>query len=752
MKTKHLKSFVFFLLICFYQFSQAQDLTVKDYQRAKSYLWNNLSKNFKNLSITPIWLEDQSGVSYFFQNKEGKEWMFSSFKDLKTSTYVSMQKLSTLLNTPISELDLKNIKAENANLVHFTFKDIDYDYEITTNTLKKVSAPTEEKLKDNEVMSPDKKWIAFTKDYNVYIKSTKDGSIKQITDKGERYYEYGTWYGWSDIIEGENGKRPENTEIYWSPDSKWIQSYLVDLRVAEKMYLLDYSIDTIYKPKLLSYYRASPGDTNIVKVTPIFINVEKGTLIEKTDMVSTHTNPPSYNWLKESGHVIQQKLYRGYQYLTIHHVDLNTNSQKLLYEEKSATNIDNFWYNVNEKNDFVYMLSEREGWRQLYSLEIKNAKLKRITSGDFYINTLLSTEIKNKGLLFMASGKEANENPYAQYLYHCNLENGKTTLLTKDKGHHDISLSKNQDWIIDTYSSLDKAPITKLISTQNLNKSLEIATADISYLKESLSNVFPEAIQAVARDGKTTIYGAIWKPSNFDASKKYPIIDHSYTGPHTFMYPRTFNTAFSRSNQALAELGFIVIMIDGMGTANRSKAFHNVSYKNMGKNLEDHKLAITQLANKYNFIDINRIGIFGHSAGGFDTGHALLEYSDFYKVGVASSADHDFRMEKAWWPEMYMGWPVDNSYHEVSNITMAKNLKGKLLLVHGGIDENVNPSATFKLAENFIKHDKNFDLLIIPSQRHGYTGIYSAYFTKKRWNYFVEHLLGQKPLWDYSLN
>jgi dipeptidyl aminopeptidase/acylaminoacyl peptidase len=171
----------------------------------------------------------------------------------------------------------------------------------------------------------------------------------------------------------------------------------------------------------------------------------------------------------------------------------------------------------------------------------------------------------------------------------------------------------------------------------------------------------------------------------------------------------------------------------------------------MGNNLEDHVLAIKYLANKYSFIDIDKVGIYGHSAGGYDTGRALLAFPDFYKVGVASSGDHDFRMEKAWWPEMYQGWPVDSTYHKVSNITNAKNLKGKLLLVHGGLDDNVNPSATFKLAEALIKADKEFDLLILPSQTHGYTGIHRDYFIKKRWNYFVKHLSEQEPIWDFNL-
>ena len=257
----------------------------------------------------------------------------------------------------------------------------------------------------------------------------------------------------------------------------------------------------------------------------------------------------------------------------------------------------------------------------------------------------------------------------------------------------------------------------------------------------------PQPFEAIGRDGKTKIYGALWKPSNFDPSKKYPIIDHSYTGPHTQVYPKSFVEGIY--NQAFAELGFIVIEVDGMGSSGRSKYFHNHSYKNMGMNLQGHVLAMKQLSKRFSWLDIDRVGIFGHSAGGYDAGHAVLQFPDFYKVAVASSADHDFRMEKAWWPEMYMGWPVDSTYHQVSNITMAGNLKGKLLLVHGGLDDNVNPSATFKLAEALVDADKEFDLLILPSQKHGYRDPqHWKYFTKKRWNYFVEHLMGKTPIWE----
>ena len=272
---------------------------------------------------------------------------------------------------------------------------------------------------------------------------------------------------------------------------------------------------------------------------------------------------------------------------------------------------------------------------------------------------------------------------------------------------------------------------------------LEIGEAKISGFKDWKA---PEIFSAVAHDDQTTIYGALWKPTNFDPGVKYPIIDATYTGPHTHSFPTRYAQAIGP--QSFAELGFIVVRVAGLGSSGRSKAFHDYSYKNLGGGLEDHIQAIKQLGRKYSWMDTSRVGIYGHSAGGYDAGRALLAYPDFYKVGVASAGDHDHRMEKAWWPEMYMGWPVDSAYHLQSNITNAGNLEGKLLIVHGGIDENVNPSATFKLAEALINADKQFDMLILPSQRHGFRGKHQKYFTKLRWNYFLKHLRGLEPIWD----
>jgi dipeptidyl aminopeptidase/acylaminoacyl peptidase len=514
------------------------------------------------------------------------------------------------------------------------------------------------------------------------------------------------------------------------------------------MYLLDWSVDTLYRARLLSYYRGSPGDTDMLYMTPVVFNIATG---EETKMDALrNVNAASLDWTKQPGQLIIEDRPRGYQQINLYLYNCASKKQELLYKERSNTNIDNFRYFQTDDPSILLFTSEKDGWKQLYQLQLNNRTVLPVTNGQYYVNDLLHYDAKTKTIVFTASGKEAGRNPYLQHAYSINIDGKNLRLLTPEDLNHDISISPDGKWITDNMSSWNQPTRSVLRDTKTGRVAADLTHADVQEL-EKMKLPYPEAFTTIGRDGTTTLYGAIWKPSHFDASKKYPVIDQTYTGPHTFMFPRNFLAALGRSNQALAELGFIVIAVDGMGTANRSKAFHNVSYKNMGNNLLDHVLAIKDLGKRFTWIDTTRVGIFGHSAGGYDAGHAVLAFPDFYKVAVASSGDHDFRMEKDWWPEMYMGWPVDSSYNEVSNISMAKNLKGKLLIVHGGIDENVNPSATFKLAEALVKADKEFDMLILPSQHHGYTGLYNDYFTKRKWNYFVQHLLGAIPIWDFTL-
>tara|TARA_R110002049_G_scaffold18043_4_gene69438 strand:- start:3383 stop:5650 length:2268 start_codon:yes stop_codon:yes gene_type:complete len=747
-------SFLVYALSLVFFTSYSQNLTLKDYNRAVSFTYgNSYNKTVFNLNTEVNWFENTSGLWFIDYSKEGKTYKKVGFNDYKVALLFNHEKLASAL----SEFSQKEVESNNLSLSKIEFDDkenlsfeaLGKAYILNLNSYELQLKEEKKKEPENEFesKSPNGKWLAYSKDYNLYIKYTETEKEYQLSFDGKKNYEYASYYGWYDKMEGENSERPKHFSVNWSEDSKWLAANVIDLQNAEKMYLLDWSIDSLYKPKLLSYYRGSPGDTALVHIQPVFYNIETKQEVKTGLPKNTHINSVSIRWSEKSGVIFANYKTRGFKNEFVKEVNLNTNTERTLIHETSDTNIDNFAYFALEEKGKIIFLSERSGWRQLYSLDLKTNKTTPLTNGNYHINDISYINEGNGIIYFLASGKEAGVNPYHQLLYKITLK-GKVTLLTPKKGHHQVSFSKDGKYFVDNYSTVNIPTKTVLRDSKNGKVLTELTQADIS---EFISKGWeaPEVFQLKAKDGKTTIYGAIWKPTNFDASKSYPIIDATYTGPHTQRFPKSFNVGFY--NQSLSELGFIVMQVDGLGTSGRSKEFLNHSYKNMGNNLEDHVLAIKYLGKKYSWIDVNRVGIFGHSAGGYDTGRAMIAFPDFYKVGVASSGDHDFRMEKAWWPEMYQGWPVDDTYEEASNITNAKNLKGKLLLVHGGLDDNVNPSATFKFAEALVNADKEFDLLILPSQRHGYTGKHRDYFIKKRWNYFVEHLLGVKPIWDFSL-
>lgn len=732
---------------------QAQELTQEDYKRAVSFMYDNYNnKTAFNLNTQVNWFKDNTGIWFIDYNKNGKFYKTVSFGDYIVMPLFDQVKVANALSEisenklEANQLALTNIERTKEGNLTFNTDGKAFVLDRKTNQLQIQKEKPKEEVNQFEMKSPDGKWIAFTKDYNLYIKSTETNTEHQLSFDGKKGYEYATRYGWYDKMEGENGNRPKKFYVDWSKDSKWISARVVDFRNAEKMYLLDYSIDTLYKPKLLSYYRGSPGDTTMVHLKPVFYDIETKKEVKTKLPKGTHINSVSTQWSERSGVLIADYLTRGFKTGFVKEINLNTNTEQTLITETSKTNIDNFEYRIVEKKRKLVFLSERSGWRQLYLLDLKTNQTQSLTNGNYFVNTIEHIDEDNGVIYYLASGKEHSNNPYHQKLYRVDF-NGKVTLLTPDNMHHSIVFSKEGKHFVDNYSTINSPTKTVLRETKSGKIVAKLTQADV-YDAISKGWKSPEVFQLTAKDGETTIFGAIWKPTNFDASKSYPIIDHSYTGPHTHMFPKTFDRGFM--NQSLAELGFIVMMVDGLGTSGRSKEFHNYSYKNMGNNLEDHVLAIKHLGRKYPWIDTKRVGIFGHSAGGFDTGRAMLAFPEVYKVGVASSADHDFRMEKAWWPEMYQGWPVDSTYQNVSNITNAKNLKGKLLLVHGGIDDNVNPSATFKFAEALVKADKEFDLLILPSQTHGYRGNPRKYFIKKRWNYFISHLLGSEALWSFE--
>lgn len=731
-----------------------QSISKSDYERAVSFMYDNYNnKTVFNLNPRVKWFEDDSGLYFHEYSPEGKRFKEFDFETNKVKDLFDHKKLakslSKLHDTIVEPYDIGiyDIQKKEKNKLSFDSKGKSYVISLKSYKIEEHTKPFEQENNRLEVQSPDKKWVAFAKEYNLYLRSSATSVEIPLTEDGVKDYEYANLYGWFDKMEGENGQRPQNFFASWSPDSKWLFTYQWDTRNAEKMYLLDWSKDHLFKPRVLSYYRGSPGDTNMVMLRPVIFNIETMEEVKLDLPTHTHINSVNLSWSEKNGEAYASYSERGYQKEYVKHIDLKAPKVTTLIEETSETNIDNFSYRPLDSIQKVVFLSERSGWRQMYVYDLRKKAIDAVTHGNYYIHRIVYVDETDEIVYFEASGKEEGMNPYHRMIYSASLKNGKVRLLTVERMNHEVQFDKRGKYFVDNMSDIN-TPTQSVVRNVRSGEILATLTkADVTSLLATGWNS-PEVFTYTAKDGKTICYGALWKPIGWDADKMYPIIDHSYTGPHTQVFPRSFSRALS--NQALAELGFVVMMVDGLGSSGRSKEFHDYSYKNMGDNLKDHTLAIEHLGNTRTWIDTSKVGIFGHSAGGYDAGHGMLAFPEVYKVGVASSADHDFRMEKAWWPEMYMGWPVDKSYHEVSNITMAKNLKGKLLITHGALDDNVNPSATFKLAEALIRADKQFDLLILPSQRHGYTGDFRKYFIKKRWNYFVEHLLEQEPIWEFE--
>jgi len=454
-----------------------------------------------------------------------------------------------------------------------------------------------------------------------------------------------------------------------------------------------------------------------------------------------------FEWFEDGGRLSAWVFDRGYKGVNAYEIDAETGETRVVARDENETCVGTEVsdYEVLPKMGKLLMTSERDGWNHIYLFDWKTGRMEnQLTRGDFVVLDIVHVDEEKGIVYFTAVGREEGEDPYQAHLYRVGLDGSGLRNLTPEPAHHDMSFAPDNSSFTDNISRADMPTKSVLRNLVDGEVMMELEQADVQGILDKGWS-YPEPFCVKAADGETDIYGLIWRPTHFDTSKKYPVIDQCYTGPHGVTTPKTFRRALLSSANSLAELGFIVITVDGRGTAQRSKAFHDFSYRNLGRGCEDHIPAIRQLAEKYPYMDIDRVGIFGHSAGGYDTARAMLQWPDFYKVGVSSAGNHDHRMAKAWWPEQYMGYPVEEFYEEQSNITNAGKLEGKLLLVHGAMDDNVNPASTIRFVDALIKNNKDFDLIIIPPSRHGFSEEYSDYFTRKRWDYFVKHLLGIDP-------
>ena len=731
------------------QTRQETIITAEDYQRAESFFSRNIQDLAYGLEVSPRWIGEGHSFWYRVRTREGKRFLIIDPDKREKKDAFDHEKLARAL----SEKTEKSYGAGELPFNSFKFVDkdrkkIEFEAEkkiwaVDLETYEVTSKEKEEREEKQEEVSPDGKYVAFAKDHNLFIRSAKTGEEIRLSRSGKPLYEYASELDWYNLIEGENGQRPPHFMADWSPDSKKIFTQILDLRVARKMYLLN-SVEEGYRAKLYSYYRASPGDENIPFLIPVIYDIEQKKEVVVDIPPIPHFVHHNVEWFEDSQRLYARVFDRGYKGVNIYEINAETGKARIIARDDNETCVGTELsrYEVLSKLGKVLLTSERDGWNHLFLYDWKTARLEsQLTHGKFVVLDIEHVDEEKGIVYFTAVGREEGEDPYLVHLYRVDIDGSSLQNMTPEPAYHDVSIAPDKSCFVDNFSRADLPTKSVLRNLEDGVVVMQLEEADVQDILDR-GWTYPESFCVKAADGKTDIYGLIWRPTGFDPSKKYPVIDQCYTGPHGITTPKTFRRAVMSSANALAELGFIVITVDGRGTALRSKAFHDFSYRNLGRGCEDHIPAIQQLAEKYPYMDIDRVGIYGHSAGGYDTARALLQWPDFYKVGVSSAGNHDHRMAKAWWPEQYMGYPVGEYYEEQSNVNNAGNLKGKLLLVHGAMDDNVNPASTIRLVDALIKNNKDFDLIFIPPSRHGFRGEYSDYFTRKRWDYFVKHLHG----------
>ncbi|MCD6193479.1 MAG: DPP IV N-terminal domain-containing protein [Candidatus Aminicenantes bacterium] len=734
------------------QSSSSLTITRADYQRAESFLPRHLRQKVYGEGVQPQWIKKTSSFWYRVNTRQGKTFYLVDPEKATKREVFNHERVAELLSLKMrkkfsrKELPFDSIKFINSNQIEFEVEKKVWtlnlkDYTLTSRPKEKERK--EEKLKEK---SPDGQWIAFARDYNLYVRSTKTGRVIKLSHRGKKFYEYATYLGWNDLIEGEDGVKPSHFFVRWSPDSKKIFTQIVDFRQGQKMYLLQ-SVNEGFRAKLYSYYRALPGEEKVIRYIPVIFDVTNRKEIRVDLPPIPHFIGLQASWLADSQRLHARVFDRGYKGVSIYEIEAATGRVRQVARDENPTMVETALshYRFLPRKELLLLTSERDGWNHLYLYEWSTGRLLRqLTHGEYVVLNIIHVDEAAETIYFTAVGREKGEDPYLVHLYRVNLDGSGLLNLTPEPAYHEIFLSPDKKYFVDRFSRVDFPTRTVVRRLKDGKIILKLETTDIKDLL-SLGWQFPEPFVVKAADGQTDIYGLLWRPTNFNPHRKYPVIEAVYTGPQAVATPKTFARALYHSQTALAELQFICVTIDGRGTARRSKKFHDFSYHNLGGGCLDHVTALQQLAEKYNYLDLERVGLYGHSAGGYDTVRAMLNWPDFYKVGVASSGNHDHRLAKAWWPEQYMGYPVGPYYEEQSNITSAGRLKGKLLLVHGEMDENVNPVATLRLVDALIKQNKDFDLLILPNTHHGYRDVYGDYFTRKRWDYFVRHLHGVEP-------
>ena len=717
-----------------------------DYQRAGYIKTATRHKVYSEPSgIT--WIGKTGNFWYSIQSPQGQVYLLVNTTHKTKKQAFDTKKLAKLLGEqagqPVDPRDLPVSRpAFDTTLSFFSFAAFNstWKYDLAKEKLEKTgdlpaaSRPGQywgtlrDEREGSPRFSPDKKWKAYIKNSNVYISPADNpSSEKQLSFDGSP----GEYY---------------SALISWSPDSRYLVSNRIRPGGSRTLYLLESSPADQLQPRLHTRDYLKPGDA-LPQKTPVVFNAVTGEAREMNkSMIANQYGLSNPAWHKNSGSFVTEYNQRGHQLYTVIRMDAATGAAREVIRETSKTFIHysgkRFLHYAEDTEEMIWM-SERDGWNHLYLYNAITGTVKnQVTRGEWVVRRVIHVDETNRRIIFEGSGREPGQDPYLIQYYSVHFDGSNLKLLTGENGNHRAVFSPDYCYFTDTWSRIDQPSETVLRDAADGSILMKLEKAEI---KDLLGTgwVMPEVFVAKGRDEQTEIWGMIIRPSNFDPKKKYPVIEYIYAGPHDSFVPKNFVTDSRGDLHQLAELGFIVVQIDGMGTSNRSKAFHDVCFQNLkDSGFPDRIKWIKAAAKKYPYMDISRVGIFGNSAGGQSSAGALLHHPDFYKVAVSSSGCHDNRMDKIWWNEQWMGYPIGRHYEESSNVTHAHKLQGKLLLILGEMDDNVDPSSTYQLINAIIKANKYVDFLFVPGMGHSLGGDYGEH---RRRDFFVKHLIGVDP-------
>ncbi len=748
-----------------------QKLTTADYARAEKFMGYNTAPLVLHTMGRPTWLPDER---FWYRTTTADGSAFVLFDPAKKTGQPAFDhaKLAAALSSATGR---------PADAAHLPFVDFEFSadghaisvlvrgkrwrcdldaYQCAAEGGDQDKSGNQNPLRALEVLSPDKKRAAFIRDFNLWVRDVATGKETQLTSDGVKDFGYATDNaGWI------HSDRPI---LLWSPDSRKIATFQQDQRGVGEMYLVETKVG---HPKLQAWKYPLPGDDVVTTIQRVIINLDGPRVVRLKMPPDQHrsslcdhiacrgTEWADVEWSPDASHLAFVSTSRDHKHEQLRVADAATGAIRDVLEEKVATfyepgNGRVNWHYLPASNEVIWF-SERDNWGHLYLYDLATGKLKsQITSGDWNVTELLRIDEKNRVLYFLGVGHEKGRDPYFSHLYRIGFDGKNLTLLTPEDANHNTTFSPSGRFFVDNYSKPDVPPVAVL---RDLDGKM-LATIEKADITKLLAAGWkpPIPFTVKGRDGVTDLDGLMFKPTNFDPSKKYPIVNHIYPGPQQGSVGSWSFAAARSDTQALAELGFIVIEIDGMGNPWRSKKFHDTYFGNMGDNtLPDQVAGMTQLAQRYSWIDLDRTGIYGHSGGGYATADAMFRYPDFFKVGISEAGNHDNREYEDDWGERYQGLlerhpDGTTNYDDQANQNIAKNLKGHLLLAHGTMDDNVPPYNTLLVVNELIKANKDFDLLLLPNRAHGFGN--EPYMVRRRWDYFVRYLLGAEPPQGYELH